>query len=191
MIKFERVKKYKDDETIMIPRRSTENAAGYDFAAAEDITIQPYYRLISLLSASMPEGTKFTLSEMEKATRVYGARPALVSTGIKCKLPKDKYLELSVRSSTPLKYLIMMANSQGIIDSDYYGNESNDGEIFFQLINFSPYPIEIRKGDIIGQGIIKNYYKTDDDEMTTKAVKRTGGFGSTDAAVSPLLMSAT
>jgi dUTP pyrophosphatase len=60
---------------------------------------------------------------------------------MKCKLDPGTYLELSVRSSSPLKYWLMMANSVGIIDADYYNNESNEGEIFFQIYNLSPYNI--------------------------------------------------
>ena len=63
-----------------------------------------------------------------------------------------------------------------IIDADYYGNESNDGEIFFQLVNLGPYPILLQKGDTIGQGIIKQYLTTEDDDACGE---RTGGFGST------------
>ena len=63
-----------------------------------------------------------------------------------------------------------------IIDADYYNNPDNEGEIFFQLINLSPFKIKLNKGDIIGQGIIKKYLTTDDDKATGE---RTGGFGST------------
>jgi dUTP pyrophosphatase len=87
------------------------------------------------------------------------------------------YLELSVRSSTPLKYWLILANGVGIIDSDYVDNENNEGEIFFQFINLSPFAIELKKGDIIGQGIIKPYLVTDDDSST--GGRRRGGFGST------------
>ena len=52
-----------------------------------------------------------------------------------------------------------------------------EGEIFFQLINISPYPIQLQKGDRIGQGIIKPYFITEDDAA---AGDRTGGFGSTN-----------
>lgn len=68
-----------------------------------------------------------------------------------------------------------MANAVGIIDADYYNNPDNEGEIFFQLINFSPIPIIIQKGDYIGQGIIKKYIKTEDDVAEKE---RIGGFGS-------------
>ena len=71
-----------------------------------------------------------------------------------------------------------MANSVGIIDADYADNPDNEGEIFFQLINFTPWPIQLRKGDVIGQGIIKKYEVTDDDRATGE---RVGGFGSTGA----------
>lgn len=63
-----------------------------------------------------------------------------------------------------------------IIDADYADNPDNEGEIFFQVINFSPFPIIIKKGEIIGQGIIQKYYTTDDDNATGD---RLGGFGST------------
>ena len=86
------------------------------------------------------------------------------------------YLELSVRSSCPLKYWLILANGVGIIDADYYGNESNDGEIFFQMINLFPYDIVVKKGDIIGQGIIKPYFTVEND---TACGTRIGGFGST------------
>lgn len=70
-----------------------------------------------------------------------------------------------------------MANSVGIIDADYYNNPDNEGEIFFQLINLSPVKIELKRGDIIGQGIIKQYLTTEDDMA---AGERIGGFGSTN-----------
>ena len=46
----------------------------------------------------------------------------------------------------------------------------------YPLINLSPFNIQLHKGDVIGQGIIKKYEVTDDD----KAIgERLGGFGST------------
>ena len=80
-----------------------------------------------------------------------------------------------------------MANSVGIIDGDYYNNPDNEGHIFFQMINFSPVPIILKKGDCIGQGIIKPYLKTEDDNTVDL---RKGGFGSTDAASQPVLQEA-
>lgn len=189
MIKFEKVSKFKDED-IKMPERATKNAAGYDMASAEDVVIPPYYQSITeMCKSDYSENSILTLDMMKKMTDKPVARPILVSTGVKCKLPMDKYLELSVRSSTPLKYWLILANGVGIIDADYYNCKANEGEIFFQLINLSPYPIQIKKGDIIGQGIIKKYYKTSDDTQTNRL--REGGFGSSDVAVSPDLIPAT
>lgn len=118
----------------------------------------------------------FTIDEMAALTKATKCKPTLITTGIKCQLEPDTYLELSVRSSSPLKYWIVCANSVGIIDADYYNNEDNEGEIFFQVINLSPFAIKIKAGDKIGQGIIKHYLTTADD---VAGGKRTGGFGST------------
>lgn len=63
-----------------------------------------------------------------------------------------------------------------IIDSDYYNNPDNEGHIYFQIINLSPFDIQLKRGDIIGQGIIKPYFVTADDKAIAT---RTGGFGST------------
>ena len=46
------------------------------------------------------------------------------------------------------------------------------------MINLSPVPIQLKAGDCIGQGIIKPYLKTENDNTTEK---RKGGFGSTGA----------
>jgi dUTP pyrophosphatase len=64
-----------------------------------------------------------------------------------------------------------------VIDADYADNSANEGEIFFQLLNIGPYPIQLKRGDIIGQGIIKNYLVTDNDTPTE--ILRQGGLGST------------
>ena len=65
----------------------------------------------------------------------------------------------------------------GVNASDYYNNVSNEGHIYFQVINLSPFPIKLKKGDIIGQGIIKPYLIAEND--TSKTI-RLGGFGSTN-----------
>lgn len=175
MAKFEKVSKF-IDSNIELPIRKTAQSAGYDFQVAQDIIIQPYnYHIGNMKDAMiyMP----YDLESMEEWTKKLQAKPTLVTTGVKCKLDPGTYLELSMRSSAPLKYWLVMANSVGIIDADYYNNPSNEGEIFFQLINLSPFPIRLHKGDIIGQGIIKPYLTTEND--TILGIRK-GGFGSTN-----------
>ena len=182
---FERVKRFSADDSIILPERKTKYSAGYDFAVAEDTIIHPYKSLWMDFDYHICKDTtndyiikeqSRTIDEMAIITKQLETRPTLVPTGIKCRLPKDCYLELSVRSSTPLKTGLVMANGIGVIDCDYYNNPDNDGEIFFQLINLSPFSIMLKKGNIIGQGIIKHYYKVDND---TADGERVGGFGST------------
>lgn len=179
MIKFEKVGRFQD-VNLPLPIRSTIAAAGYDFVVAEDIVIPPYNRKWEVVEAEhWPEfsGKEFTLSETADMCKQYKTKPTLVSTGMKCYLDPGYYLELSVRSSTPLKYGLFLANGVGIIDPDYADNPDNEGEIFFQVINLTPWAITLKRGDKIGQGIIKKYCLTDSDIVNN--IPRVGGFGST------------
>lgn len=179
-MKFEIVSKYAD-AGLNLPVRKTIKSAGYDFEVAEDIVITSYWTEMNDLAAAQIT-SKFcddkilTLKDVSTLTGDVGIRPTLVPTGIKCEMPEGFYLELSVRSSCPLKHWLILANGVGIIDADYYNNPDNEGHIYFQMINLSPFDIVLHKGDTIGQGILKKYYITDDDVAQGE---RTGGFGST------------
>lgn len=183
---FEKVKRFADDPTIQLPERATRASAGYDFRVAEDIVIPPIEFFWEKMRDKVFEKdnnkdyfgfiTPFSLDDIAKITKENKIKPILVPTGIKCKMKDNQYLQIAVRSSLPLKHWLVLANGIGIIDADYYSNEDNDGEIFFQLINLSPFAIKLHKGDKIGQGIILNYELTDDDQAEGE---RMGGHGST------------
>ena len=183
MARFEKVSRFADVD-IEMPVRKTMYSAGYDFIVAEDIVVPPMESLMDeiadyiALEQHRDLDEPVNLDEMSAITKKLKAKPTLVSTGMKCKLDINQYLELSVRSSCPLKNWLILANSVGIIDSDYYNNPDNEGEIFFQMINLSPLPIYLKRGDRIGQGIIKTYDRTEDDHVTDL---RSGGMGSTGA----------
>ena len=178
MTKFEKVSRFADVDFAM-PARKTLKAAGYDMVAAEDIVLPSVTNALMDYYDGVSKDT-LSLDGISKFLKEYDIfKPTLVSSGVKCQLEQNEYLELSVRSSTPLKYGIIMANSEGIIDADYYNNKSNEGEIFFQLYNLTPFDIQLHRGDCICQGIIKYYHITDDDNQIKKIV-RDGGLGSTD-----------
>ena len=61
-----------------------------------------------------------------------------IKTGIKADMEEDEVLILANRSSNPKKKNLVLINGIGVIDKDYYNNPDNEGEIFIQLINFSP-----------------------------------------------------
>lgn len=185
--RFEKVSRFADVDLPM-PKRGTAQSAGYDFVVAEDIVVPPMNFFMDKLRFNTPDNrfeaadfygfiNPMSLDEVAKATKELKSKVTLVSTGMKCHLEPNQYLEISARSSTPLKHWLIIGNSIGIIDADYCDNPDNEGEIFFQVINLSPFAIQLKRGDKIGQGIIKTYGVTDDDEANGE---RKGGFGSTD-----------
>ena len=138
-----------EDKQINLPIRKTKYSAGYDIEAAED-TIIPSFKK--------------------------GANPTLVKTGLKAYMQDDEVLLLYNRSSNPKKKGLIMANSVGVIDKDYYGNPDNDGHFMFAFYNIKEEDIVIKKGEAIGQAVFQKYLVTDDDVAEGE---RVGGFGST------------
>lgn len=138
------------DQYRRLPERSTKNSAGYDFYNPKRIEIPPYK---------------------------LGDNPTMVKTGVKVKMEDDEFLMLVNRSSNPKKKKLVIPNSLGVVDADYYGNQDNDGEMMFAFYNLSNEPVILEAGDKLGQGIFIKYGKTIDDEADGE---RTGGFGSTD-----------
>ena len=104
-----------------------------------------------------------------------GIKPTLIPTGLKAYCQDDECYLLLNRSSGPKKGFIL-ANSVGLIDSDYYGNPDNDGHFYFAYFNCSDHDIEVKKGDVIGQVVFTKYFVVDNDNATGV---RKGGFGST------------
>lgn len=101
----------------------------------------------------------------------------MIQTGIKAYMLDDEVLQIYPRSSLGVKKHLCLANSVGIIDSDYYNNENNEGHIMIPLFNFGNEPITIRQGERVAQGIFSKYLITDTDQVSAK---RSGGFGSTN-----------
>lgn len=102
-------------------------------------------------------------------------KPVLVPTGVKSYMQQNEFLQLANRSSNPKNGLVL-ANGIGIIDSDYYNNENNEGHIMFQFVNLTEDDVIIEVGQKIGQGIFLPFLLTDDDFVDNI---RSGGFGST------------
>ncbi|MBN2540169.1 MAG: dUTP diphosphatase [Bacilli bacterium] len=131
--------------------------------------------IISLPERKTSGSAGYDFSAAETTT-IESHKIGFVSTGIKAFMPKDEVLQMYPRSSLSFKKSLIKANSVGIIDSDYYNNPDNEGEIKLILYNFGEEAVTIEKGERIAQGVFLKYFTTDDDEND---IKRLGGFGST------------
>ena len=97
-------------------------------------------------------------------------------TDVKSYMLDDEVLSIHVRSSIGTKKDLMLKNTTGIIDSSYYENVSNDGNIGICLVNMGDKIQKIEKCERIAQGIFTKYLIADDDICLK--LERTGGFGS-------------
>lgn len=133
-------------EGLKLPKRATTGSAGYDIFAPYSFEILP-------------------------------RQSVLIPTGIRVKLDKDKFLAIYPRSGLGFKYKMQLYNSVGIIDCDYFFSD-NEGHIWCKFFNDSPdgKTITINKGEAMCQGVIQQFFKTDDDDANGI---RNGGMGST------------
>ena len=70
---------------------------------------------------------------------------------------EDEVLKIYPRSSIGFKKKLMLVNTTGIIDSDYYENPDNDGNIGFAFYNMSDVDVLIKAGERVLQGIFTKY----------------------------------
>lgn len=133
-------------DSIKIPKRATKKSAGYDFFAPKSFILEP------------GETIKFP-------------------SGIRVLLDDDKVLMCYPRSGLGFKYRLQLDNTTGVIDADY-SDSDNEGHIFFKITNDSRdnKTVMISQGEAFAQGIIMQYFMTEDDDVTAT---RNGGFGST------------
>jgi dUTP pyrophosphatase len=98
--------------------------------------------------------------------------------GWKIYLKEDEFLMVVPRSGLGFKYYTRLANSVGVIDSDYADNKTNEGHCWIKFRNEGNVPFSIKAGEAIAQAIIVPFRLMDDD--TYEGATRVGGFGSTD-----------
>ena len=101
---------------------------------------------------------------------------ALIWTDVKAYMQEGEVLLLAVRSSIGIKKGLMLANTLGIIDADYYENPDNDGNIGICLRNLTDEDITLEAGERICQGSFIPYLVADNGNTDAE---RTSGIGST------------
>jgi dUTP pyrophosphatase len=128
----------------------------------------------------------------------------LLWTNVKAYMQLGDVLLADVRSSIGTKFDLVLANTIGIIDSDYYNNSSNEGNIGICLKNTKPSmkltgydivkdngrevivpqiedltdenTVVIKPGERVAQVFFVNFLKSDN---CNTEIDRQGGFGST------------
>lgn len=100
----------------------------------------------------------------------------MVPTGIRAYMPSNMVLMIFPRSGLGTKFHMSMANTVGIIDSDYFYAD-NEGHIHLKMVNNGDKQIQIDAGKAFAQGIFTQYFTTEYDDANGV---RHGGMGSTD-----------
>ena len=101
-----------------------------------------------------------------------------IPTGIKAYMLDDEVVFVLPRSGHGFKYYIRLANTQGVIDSDYYNNIDNEGNINIKIRNEGNKDFSIKKGEAFCQFIFQKYLLADGDDFVGN--ERVGGIGSTN-----------
>lgn len=133
----------------LLPRRATPGSAGYDFFFTNKLECYPL--------------------NVKAADRYY-----VIDTGIHLEegdLQPDEVMLLVPRSSFGFKYGFYLANTIGVIDSDY----RDSIKVAF---NTEKSILNLKRGDRFMQGIIVKFGLLPQDRPI--AEERTGGIGSTD-----------
>ncbi|MNB67137.1 Deoxyuridine 5'-triphosphate nucleotidohydrolase [compost metagenome] len=136
---------------LQLPKRATQKSAAYD------------------IFASLPANNVIYINPGEKQ---------FIPTNIKAYMMDWEVLLMWPRSSQGIKLDLMLANTTGVIDSDYCDNPDNDGHIGIFLRNVGDRVAEIRAGDRIAQCMFTTYLRTDNDEAEALP-ERVGGVGHT------------
>lgn len=180
---FETVKKrflesHYNTKEVFIPERSTQNSAGYDFVIPK---LTPLNHDISIEEIEM-YSRRFD-DDLGNYVIIEPNSTVVLHTDVKTYMLPDEYLNIHIRSSIAIKYNLRIKNIVGIIDSDYYSNPENDGNIIIGLYNFGNERVFLPKFDKngnrmkIAQGIFGKYLLADGDIGCSNV--RTGGVGST------------
>ena len=101
---------------------------------------------------------------------------ALIPTGIRAEMEPGWVLMLFPRSSLGFRHSLRLANTVGVIDSDY-AFAKNEGHIMVKLRNPLAEPVTIGRGERFCQGVFLPYGTAEEDEKAFEV--RSGGMGST------------
>lgn len=100
---------------------------------------------------------------------------ALIPTGMRAEIAPGWVLLMFPRSSLGFKHRLMLCNTVGVIDSDYY-HAKNQGHILVKVFNGGDHAVALSRGERFCQGIFLPYGLAREERVTAR---REGGIGST------------
>lgn len=109
------------------------------------------------------------------STTLAPGESAVIPTGICARMESGWVLLIFPRSGLGFRHQIRLANTVGVIDSDYI-HAANGGHILVKLVNGSDHAVTLAPGDRFCQGIFLPYGLAEEDTLPGQ---RSGGFGST------------
>ena len=122
----------------------------------------------------LPQGDWIDLCAAETVT-MHAGEFRIISLGVSMQLPEGYEAHIVPRSSTFRKWGILQANSMGVIDESYCGDDDVWGFPALAMRDTT-----IARGDRICQfRIFENQPKITFDEVESLGNKNRGGFGST------------
>lgn len=161
------LKIYKTHKDIRLPLHQTEQSACFDIAAQ--------YAGKRTYSGYNTRNKEFN-RPIEKGIYLGPNERVLVPTGLIFDIPKGYSVRIHPRSGLSLKNGLILANCQGIIDSDYVE------EVYIIMTNISDNAFTIKDGDRIAQAELKPVQEYTIEELKERPINKTirfGGFGST------------
>lgn len=130
-----------------LPQRGSKKSAGYDF-----------------------------VNPMEHTIRIAPSKKVIIWTNIKAYMQNNEVLIESLRSSDGIKFDLVLGNTLGIIDADYYNNPTNYGNIAICIKNGGKKDFFLEPKAKVGQFIFIPFLPSDNCNTEDE---RTGGIGST------------
>ena len=97
----------------------------------------------------------------------------LVPSNAVIQVPEGYSVLIFARSSTPIRKGLTLANGVGVLDSFFSGH---DDEIMIEFLNISDRDVEIKKGEILAQGMLVKHESVEWEEAEKFEEKGRGGY---------------
>jgi dUTP pyrophosphatase len=156
------------DAEVPFPHIGSQNAACFDLHA--------HFKKGDTITRYLPNNEKVDLVVDDDYISIKPGERVLVPTGIIFDIPIGFSVRLHARSGLALKRGLVLANSEGVIDSDYVD------PTFVMVANISDVPIVVKKHERICQAelvLALTFALQEIPEAPTQKSDRDGGFGST------------